>query len=122
MGFLSSKGSRSESYSSLLLVEALLVSGVGAYYLYQSGVEAGWAVGVGLVGTLVIRQILVYVKPVFWLWTLILGVLAAYFSYHWFGNEIDRDSALLVAGAAFFVVLVIHMLARRHSRIEDHFW
>jgi hypothetical protein len=122
MGLWSSQRSQPKSYSALLFAEALLVSGAGAYYLYGEGLDAGGAVAVAIVGMLAIRQVLVYVRPVFWLWTLILAVVASYFSYSWYVSEIDADNAMLVGGAAFAVVVLLHVVARFHSRMEDRFW
>lgn len=117
-----SNRSRPESYSGILILEALAVAGAGAYYLYEQGVDTAWAVGIWLVATLAIRQVLVYVDAAFWLWTLAVAGLAAHFTHRWYVEQVGNGDGLLWSVGAFVVLVLVHLIARFHSRRDDHFW
>ena len=77
------KVSHEKSTSWIITAEAVILAGVVGFYLIGREMHPALAITIGAIVAFGIRQVIVYVEQIFWLWSVGLGQVAGYLSYSW---------------------------------------
>ncbi len=114
------KVSEEKSTSWLITGEAVILAGILGFYLIERELHPAAALAIGIGVAFIIRQAIVYVETIFWLWSVGLGLVAAYFVYGWVISDFgDKGWALFWGGVSVAIVVGAHVQSREHNQIED---
>ena len=108
-----------KSSSWIITTEALLIGGVVGWILFAKNFHPALAITVAILLATIVRQAIVHVEAIFWIWTFGLGGGSGYLLYVWVAKAYgDKGWAIFWAVAGFLVVVGMHVTSREHSQIE----
>lgn len=114
------KVSQEKSTSWLITGEAVILAGILGFYLISQEAHPALALAIGAGVAVLIRQAIVYVEAIFWVWSVGLGLVAAYFAYSWvISDSGDTGWAVFWGAVAVIVVVGAHTQSREHNQVED---
>jgi len=114
------KVSQEKSTSWLIIAEAVILAGILGFYLISKDFHPALALAIGIGVAVAIRQAIVYVEGIFWVWSIGLGLVAGYFAYTGVMSKSgDVGWAIFWGAVALIIVVGAHIQSREHNQIED---
>ncbi len=96
------------------------MAGIFGFYLISKEAHPALALALGIGVAIIIRQAIVYVESIFWIWSIALGIVAAHFAYNWvISDSGDKGWAIFWGAFAAIAVVGAHVKSRAHNQIED---
>jgi hypothetical protein len=109
-----------KSQSWVIAIEAIVIGIIVGYNVSNAGVHGAVSLVIGIIVTGLTYSLIVYVNPIFWLWTLGLALFSGYYIFDYLvRTDVDKGWSLFWSVASVLAVIGIHVKSRAHNQAEN---
>lgn len=109
-----------KSQSWVIAIEAIIIGIIVGYNVSNAGTHGAVSLVIGIIATVLTYSLIVYVNPIFWLWTLSLALFSGYYIFDFLvRTEVDKGWSLFWSIVSTLAVVGIHVKSRAHNQAEN---